>query len=593
MSKAYVYEIKNKIKQEFQSSPEWVISFVRWSNRDTKRFNSNPGAEKGAPDQLETRDVLVVRNDCISVAVNSSKASHTPEAQLVFRAGDINYMTAIAPGDFFFVNMLKYGAQADEIESKAKAGKPINKIQDGFKGFFKVQSVRQSLLTEPSSGLKSLTFQITGFAFTEFNNTIYFNPHLLEFGEKKNDFLFVSNLGNVWNQLVGTNKLTQNVERIVSTLIDVTIGSGINRQDAKAGQSNFNTHFYVPQKVGRLLGVPNAKAAKDLIRQLLGIQKYGSGSSATLQSGMQPSVTPCQGSSFIKAEYWNQVSVWSIISQYTNAPINEIYNCFRVQSDGSILPTFVMRQMPFSTELYDGECTRFLNIPRWKINPEQISSLNIGKDEAARINFVQVFGRIQGDNPDALISEQIGKGNYDLDIADVSRSGLKPYIITSNFDSLEGTDTLAKSTLKSPIWAKLLGDALVGGHLKLNGTVVAEGIVEPICIGDNFELGNVIYHIESVTHSAEIRPDGQKTWSTTLQLSNGIDKNYTKKDVRYAQNDNVDMLKERKSDFKKTKILPGVSDSQSISRLSDQENVIGPENKSFNLQTKSKPEGKD
>jgi hypothetical protein len=272
----------------------------------------------------------------------------------------------------------------------------------------------------------------------------------------------------------------------------------------------------------------------------------------------------CQGASLLKPEYWNQVAVWSILSQYTNSPINELFVTLRVAPDGSVMPTVVFRQMPFSSEEYQGVSTKFLNLPRWKVSPDLLLDINIGRDEAARINFVQVFGVIptaSQKNNSGFISQQIGAKNYQLDQLDIRRSGLKPYIITSNFDSV-ATD---KRGFFSPIWAKLLADALIGGQLKLNGSITSYGIVEPIAVGDNLELDGVVYHIEGVSHQCSLAPDGKRHFITSLELSNGVDIMSEKGKKVFGQMRNTNMQSEQKEDFQIFDgNLPGFSDEEFI-----------------------------
>ncbi len=571
---AYTYQIDKNTPDSHQTSPAWMLTFVRWANRSPKNIQS----EK----PLAVRAPMVVINDCISVEVTSSKSSHTPHMSATLVAGDINYMTAIAPGDFVFVNMVEFEAEISDKKNglyiKAQGAKsPLNGFHDGFKGLFKVQSVRRVVQIEPSTGAKQVFFQVEGFAFTEFNTSIYFNPHLIAPGDNKT-FIFVTNIGTIWDQILKIDKVPS-TQAMVKFFIESFLGQGVSPEGQKAGDSglkkNFNTHYYVPEQLGPMMGQPNAKAAKDLFVYLMGVQQY-SGSAGGPESGFNPSnmskVTEgrfylgpeCPGRAVPKAEYWNQTPVWSILQQYLNSPINECYNAFKVSRSGFVLPTFVMRQIPFSSEKYKGESTKFLSLPRWKVSHERITSINIGREEAARINFVQVFGQaVNTQKPDAAISQQIASGNYDLDEDDIRRSGLRPYVISSNFDALKD-NVIDENSTNAVEWSKLLGDALIGGHLKLNGSVSCAGIQEPIAPGDNFELENVVFHIESVSHRCQISGDGRKTFETTLELSHGVSSSSTKARSYYPQMDNVQIEPERQRHHDSGYSLGGFSDEQHL-----------------------------
>ena len=578
MSKAYVREIlANGADGVHSVAPHWVLTFIRWNNR----FLNLPEAKLTPGDRsyfLSTRPPLVVENDCASVSVSYSKESHTPSMQAMLYAADVNYSTAVAPGDFVFVNMLDFPEDARRVGNAARALKPINGVQDGFKGLFKVQSVRRVLGIDPATGTKRIMYQIAGFAFTEFNNTLYFNPFLLSQNEASNQFLFVSRVSSVWEQFVSKKGIFA-VQSILRLLIDSTIGFGFNSAatDKKGFNVTQNTHFYIPDKVGKLLGQPNAKSAKDIYNYLFGVQAYSASSSAntTLAQGMNPKISkvigryyttpvPCQGSSFLKPEYWNQVAVWSVLNQYTNSPINELFTTLRVSPDGSVMPTVVFRQIPFSSEKYKGTSTKFLNLPRWKVSADLLKDINIGRDEAARINFVQVFATVPQatqESNQGYISQQIAAKNFVVDQLDVRRSGLKPYIVTSNFDTI----TTDKAAFLAPTWAKLLGDSLIGGHLKLNGSIECFGIVEPIAVGDNLELDGVVYHIEGLSHSCTLLPDGKRSFHTSIDISHGVDVRSEKGDKIFGQMDYTDYQLEKKNDqdnFDNT--LPGISDDQAI-----------------------------
>lgn len=556
-----------------QVSPTWVLTFVRWENRDTLR----------TPNVVSTdvRDPMVIENDCISITTNASKGTLTPSMSATLLMTDINYETAVAPGDFVFVNMLNWPKDARRVADQARARQAINGAKDGFKGVFKIQGVRRFLTTDPNSGTKLILFKIDGFAFTEFNNTIYFNPYLVDpQQDQKNQLLFASFIGRDWSALINEKGLV-NVQDVIAVLIQSLIGTGLAENQAAAGIKGSviqtkNTHFFIPELVGKLLGVRGAKAAKDIYHYLFGIQQYAGGASASLGVGMNPvglserfngffyTQTACSGSSLLKPEYWNQVKTWSILNQYTNAPLNEMYTCFRISSAGRVMPTLVFRQIPFTTEDFSSSTavTKFLNLPRWKINSALIIDQDIGRDESARVNFVQYFGRSTLGAEGADIAQEIAQGNYLYDIKDVQRSGLRPYIVTTQFDD----PTSSNKEYRSPIWAKIVGDALIGGHLKLNGGIQTAGLVDPIAVGDNLELDGIVYHIEQVSHSCSISvKEGKKLFRTNIKLSSGVSvSSSSAQGTRYPEMDHPGANDLRKTDYQNNKILPGVAEGQDV-----------------------------
>jgi hypothetical protein len=558
-----------------QTSPAWVLTFVRWQNRDTFRTLGSDDLSTGS---LQVRDPEVVENDCLQVTTTVSKGTLTPSMNATLVMTDKNYVASIAPGDFVMVNMLNWEKDARRVADNARAGRAINGENDGFKGVFKVQGVRRIVSVDPNTGTKIVLFKINGYAFTEYNNTIYFNPYLIDPNQDpKNQLLFASYIGRDWANLINSKGLT-NVQDVIATLVQSFIGAGITdegRMEKNGTLKSPNVHFFIPELVGRLLGVRAAKAAKDIYIHLFGIQNYLTGSAQTLAAGMNPNggnltqkfnriyytQQPCGGDTFLKPEYWNQIKTWAIMNQYTNAPLNEMFTCFRISPEGRVMPTVVFRQIPFTSEDFTGKMpvTRFMNLPRWNIDTALILEQDIGRDEAARINFVQYFGKSTVSVNGADIALEIAKGNYAYDVNDVQRSGLRPYVVTTQFDE----PTTNNKEYRSPAWAQVVGDALIGGHLKMNGSIVTAGIVEPIAVGDNLELDRTVYHIEEVSHTASISvQDGRKMFRTSISLSSGVSTLSSSKGTRYAEMDNPGGYERRQQDYNNEAILPGVSENQ-------------------------------
>jgi len=564
-----------------QTGPAWVLTFLRWEIRDTLRTNPY-----GKVNSTTISPPLVVENDCIQLTVSDSKTTLTPSMSATLLMTDVNYETEVAPGDFVFVNMLNWESHARKVANQARAMDPINGVHDGFKGFFKVASVRKSLMVDPQSGTKTYAIKVTAFAFTEFNNSIYFNPYLVT-KEDNNLLLFASLIGIDWAHIQAEKSLV-NIQSVIRALIQSFIGVGFtnNGRKPQAGLFTSNTHFYMPQGVGNLLNQDSAVAAKDVYNFLFGIQSYSSGANQTLAQGMNPTgVDPDQndedrfifladsveGITVAKPEYWNQNQAWSILNQFVNSPLNEMYTCFRIAPNGYVMPTVVLRQIPFTTDNFDirdgsNKVTRFMNLPRWNINPSLAFSFDLGRDDVARKNFVQYFGRSVNGPAGYDISDEIARNNYLYDIEDVQRNGLRPFVVTSEFDRFPDIKpgeqvSAARKSFRAPGWARIVGDALIGGHLKFSGTINYVGIPEPIAVGDNLQFDNVVYHIEQMTHSCSIAPNGIKQFRTTILVSNGMDIENGSQ-VIYSEMAFGGADDKRQNDFDTTKILPGVSESQ-------------------------------
>ncbi len=599
-SKAFTKTIfPNANDNVHQHSPSWMLTFLRWD----RRFLF--GQEGESNELLSVRDPLIVVSDCISLQINQNKESHTPSFSAVLLGGDINYLTALAPGDFVFINICRWKSKIDELYSRAEKLLPINRVDDGFKGFFKIQSVRKTLGVDPNTGTKRVVYEISGFAFSEFNNIIYYNQFIQTEAEKKNDLLFITKLHESWPQYFDTAKNKENnLQDILKFLISSFIGTGPNKSGrAKPLQQIEQTHFYIPKGVGNLLGISDAKSAADIYTYLFGLQTYSPIPNGTLAQNLNPSGLSkvldnfyytdklCKGKLYLAAEMWNQVPAWGILTQHANMPLNEMYTCFRTNPEGLVMPTLVFRQTPMTSEKFkiNYEVTRFLNLPRWKVSPELIYDINIGRDDVARVNFVQMYGSAPGfptESNGAFIAQQIAAGNYDLDILDIRRSGLRPIIKTNNFDFF----STGKVGLQTPTWAKILADALIGGHLKLNGHISCVGIQDPIAVGDNLEFDGTVFHIEALSHSCAVSPNGFKTFKTHLEISHGVNLASDSNGKVFSEMVHTDSQSNQKRDFEREKIMPGFSDEQAIpSRIENKRfGVNNTDQKTFLSNKKSK-----
>ena len=216
--------------QVTQSSPAWVLTFVRWNIRDTLRTPNN--------DPLAVREPLVVENDCLQVNVGFNKGVLTPTMTATLVETNVNYEDSVAPGDFVFVNILNWPSDARRVAIQATNHQPINGINDGFKGVFKIQGVRKTTNADPQTGVRTVAYKINGYAFTEFNNTIYFNPNLINEKNLQNQALFVADIGSAWSNYVSQAGKPA-VQEVLAFLIQNIIGVGVNSKVITVGRIGY------------------------------------------------------------------------------------------------------------------------------------------------------------------------------------------------------------------------------------------------------------------------------------------------------------------------------------------------------------------
>lgn len=585
-TKAFTKVIKKSSSDSHQSSPGYVLTFIRWSNRDTVNYEGN----KRIGDNNITRPTMVVINDAITISVNDSKNQLTPQATVVLKGGDINYGTAIGTGDYMLINLLDYRDRAVDIAIRASNNQSINKYSYGFKGLFKVQSVRRQLVTDPSTGRKSLNYVVHGFGFTEFNSLIYYNPALTKKLTQSNsafltEFKGFADLATAFNN-------ADNVGHLLRIVIKKIFTVGLNKSDSSVELSP-NRKYYVPPPLGSLLGRPNAKVISDIYNFIFGIWDKSVPNAPTISAGFNPNVqrrsgdetfyevkggnkANLQGYKMIQIQDFNQKNIWSILNTYLNSAINESYTVSgRVDINGNIIPTVIFRQKPFSSLHFDNPNnlngvknpnkpaskiphTPFLKLPRWKISSDLIYNMDLGKDDAARINMVYLRASAVAVNP--TVNEAIQATNIFYDPEDIRRHGLKAAMLYSPFDYSKEDGELQKSKN----WSYLLFDMLNGGQLREGGGLNCVGIEEPISVGDNLEFDSNVYHIEQVQHSMTLQSDGKYAFRTNLKLTFGTSIYSTDKKPVYPQMEYTDAYTERIRDEKTERILPGIGDTQDL-----------------------------
>lgn len=604
---SHIQKINPNSIDSHQVSPGYVLTFLRWSNRDTYNYDTKAKDFGG----LDQRLPLVVYSDAVQVIVTYGKSSMSPTTTMVLKGGDINYSTAVHPGDFVIINMLNWEKDAERVRIKASEGKePMNHIKDGFKGIFKVQSVVKDLKVDRNTGVKTLMYTITAAGFTEFNNVIYYNPAIAAQFKKEGTFLYQTLIGD---EFANSIKAQPTVQNIMVKLFKVLFGQSLKRNQFKDINSFGSTHFKLPSMVGRMLGVPNAECVSDINNYIIGTWKNNPSSSIWEKEispkGFNPMITKMkghsnfyetgidlQGNKEVRLEDWNNKTAWSILEGYMNKTLNEMYTCYRVSPDGEyVMPTIVIRQKPFTSDHFDSKfksdklipTTKYKQLPRWQISADLLYSLQTSKNDACRFNFVQVFTKGLPTSVANNADLQIAMKNFEFDGKDIERSGLRPLITESNFNFLE-----TKNDLLARTWTLTVSDWVIDGHLKESGVLVFQGIQEPIAVGDNIEFDNIIYHIESISHNMTIYADGKKDFKTTLQVSYGVDARSSASGPVYANMEHTDAQTNNIEDWTHEKILPGVSDTQDILGRVNGEEVEETKQKSFTPTSLKKPRKK-
>jgi len=579
------------------TSPVAIVAIWRYRFPVTFSRDKQASFSKNPADSTRLRDdVLVIVEDLLSLSISESKSNHVSQLSATLLPGT-NYLTETFPGDWVAAWIVNDVATANSLISRVRKGEACNGFNDGLKFLGRTAGGPRVRLTQSPTGLKTSGYTLNAAGFTEFDASIYFEPYLAsdsvgaatEWLKKTGEALNNLILGGTDNQqdpMVTTG-------RVLPFFINAFYGEGVPASQGYQSTPGVSTTkgldnpnaFVIPDPIGSLLGVTTGtkstgqKGWNDICNILTGVQRYqlsndnvaflnssNADNSVTYNSAGQiftPDGLPVDGTSrqlvcpdellgsFLPnpPQFDGQQTVWSILQQYVNSAVNEMYTCLRVGPTGAIMPTLVVRQLPFTSGVLDETytpaktpsamtptkkddpktqaqnnpidnprrlaLTRFGELPCWAVPPTLVVGADLGRSDSVRFNFVHVYG--ETGLPTQNRSEYIVRDPPISDDLDIIRSGFRPYMMTVACSPNDATNR------KAGDWMYIVADFVMGQHLTLSGSMELVGIQSPICIGDNISFDNHFFHIEGVTHTFSHNPSGGvNTFRTQLALSHGI-----------------------------------------------------------------------
>lgn len=530
------------------------VVIYRWAEADISKIsvleakNERGFAGQGqAPTEgnFETDSRLIIRNDVIRCNTSKSKSNPTGTFSVTLKQGkivrenqvltqDINYLNLVNPGDWIMIYMKKSGTVDYESTSETSGLKMVGIIEN----------VRYTEIEDPETGKPTLAYLITGQDVGKpLTNSIFFNPLLNP--QTVNTFLGAKFLTDAIDTVKGIERNTDalstlNPQNVVKKLLGFYLGKSEDNQGTDLDDLNStNQTWYVPPNFARLFGIDKKDKAlgvsfSDILQtNKIGLHKYN-------KQGQLQSVNPLPGINLVK-NLPSSGTVWSVLNMLSNSTLNEMYVELLPDANKKLRPNFVLRQLPFSNrdgdetniftrnaagrplprEINIGERlvnnpsdkTFFVNLPKHTINSSDIKQKNIGKSDHERINHLIVVPKIDTNAINvAFISA--------LNAASVQRYGLKSfqsqssYVLGSKFGNLKKT---------CQAYVELMIDWFFLGHLFYNGTLIIQGQDKHIPVGDNLYIEDIqqLFHIESVTHTFDILPNGGTRYETQLAVTRG------------------------------------------------------------------------
>lgn len=347
-----VYDIKQNTLDSQQSRPWAAISFLSFKDKSTYSAKSN--------NPLAVSNIVVV-SDILSVNISNNKGGLSNVADATLASGHLNYDILIAPGDHALIWINNDYSVFDDLTQKIRNNQSSNSFNSGLKFVGRVNSVRK-ILTTDFNGTKSVRYNVTFSGFTELNSMVYFNPLLAEESESKVE-MFYAKLSKEWGNLLTTKGGSYPVSDLLDFFIDLFLGKGPDKQSTSpAGISRSpNNAFLVPQELSNMLGIKHKAKSRpsyaDILHTIMGVQKYNNSNSAlpectseTKTNVQKITTTPLSGRYLALPDQFNNTTVWSLLDAHKNSAINEMYCTLREDGNGKIMPTLIVRQMPFSTE---------------------------------------------------------------------------------------------------------------------------------------------------------------------------------------------------------------------------------------------------
>lgn len=572
----------------------------------------------------ELKGVMVIVDDIAQVTVNTTKSNHVSTLAATLRPG-LNYISEILPGDFVFCWMAQDKETIDGVVKKIGLGQSCSEWSDGLKFFGRVGTCRKRARVVPNTGTRLTNFTLTALGFTELDSKLYYEPYM-QLPQFTPAVGFMQYYGIKINELItaakGATGGSFETDDIVPAIYRVLFGSGAKPfrgdtakrayyiADGKNEEGGNSVHvsegldnpniFTYPQEIAAIFGKKTGSKPDgrfgliDIMDFIHGVQEYQGGSDKPVDVfspnvNWEPDIgtvgftgNKLMGTFLPNLPAMNGAQpVWSLLNQFVNSAVNEMYATLRVNPEGKVVPTLILRQLPFSSGLVGNAFVPPDELSFSQRQQERQAKAELaavgGEYSKAGLKLLQRANARQKKNQNkfepllapAPPAEQplattkflelprwripgIFVKDFDVGRSDAMRvnfihvygeagtpTGIKPSdqfvrdppirddldILRSGLRPYMATVACGPTDLvkRAPgAWMHLLADILMNQELTLTGTMSTHGIPQPICPGDNLEYDGVVAHIESVSHSFSSDGTGSTSFQTTLQLTHGV-----------------------------------------------------------------------
>ena len=500
-------------------------------------------------DDVDESDVDEVDPVIIStvslMSISTSKSKGTPAGTFnLTLAPTKNWVEVLTPGSWLTIMMGIRPIQQADLKSAAP---------DLVKMLGRIDSVRVNVGVD-ANGARQTTYMVQGQDWGQiFDTTIYLDPIVIRDGESAvgtAERLLYQNMTTDYKTKSGLPSTTSNVNALVRFI--AAPYQGADESGSIAGV------MVKPEN--------NYKFPLDLINffdflELQGANSVAVGDAIHIESGVlvgsdsyndtKESVGLVQPTSIL-----GQHSLWQLLQDNCCQHINELvtdlsFDKLEDDPDVAILPNLILfkRVKPFivrddTPDLIPVKdlISRFTDLKYVEVPLENVVAINAGTNWRDKYNFVEVQIDTQllgGGGPSAAVKNS----SQSLDQYAFGREGFRPMI--AQFTQLPTTTAGQFDLAEFTKWKGLLRAWYFETHLMLNGAITFMGLGDHIRVGDNILVNAkvlgptyninlaeskqqttdgayMLAHVENISHTFMVEPNGTRSFSTTISFVRGI-----------------------------------------------------------------------
>lgn len=506
-------------------------------------------SNKGGGNIDDTEKAIISTLSCVSIQTSKGKSTPQGSFQLVL-APYKNWVSTITAGSWCTILMSNEPITEKDLKTANK--KHVKMIG-------KIESVRVETSTD-DSGARRTQFYVSGVDWGYiFNNTVYVDNFLAG----ANDPQLQGNgvavaLRNAMFGDGGTPKsfaVADNLRSLIgifgaSAKGFTEIGNDINR----LAKSVYD--FRIPKAMVEFFEIKGPDGARTRDMKLTKVLNLKTGS----LKAKNKYIDGRESVGFINPfTLQGQNSFWQILMENSNPALNEMIAELKwddLDKSNGVAFTLYNRIKPFSYKDFNpkagapkGPKSFFQFLNTHEIESDTVLSINAGTNWRDKYNFIEIKPEFQDFN---IIANWSKQKTQNFDAKAFEREGFRPMIIgTKQFPTKSASGTqISVDFDQLQSWTELMREWYFDTHRMLNGTLVMTGSTDYIAVGENikFDAGLVnptpnantatfkaqknafvLAHVENVSHSFSVSPEGARQYTTTIQFVRGL----------YVDKDNV------------------------------------------------------